>query len=149
MKKSYNGIKVFLEISSYLTGFSRVELEGTGMLKAYYELVTDTVRPSSAQTHPTNAELFLAESARIIKKGRRNEARINEEIASHLMPNAAYNGLAKQIINLWYNGTWGPNVVSSASYVQGLIWDVAEAHPPGAKQPGYGSWAIPPIKVDA
>jgi hypothetical protein len=46
---------------------------------------------------------------------------------------------------MWYNGNWGQNVVSGQAYIQGLIWDAAEAHPPGAKQPGYGSWAIPPL----
>ena len=39
--------------------------------------------------------------------------------------------------------------IDAPSYVQGLMWEAAETHPPGAKQPGYGSWAEPPIRITA
>ena len=146
MKRKKKTIDTFLEISAYLTGFSEVELEGTGLLGEYFQVVMERPRPVEKPIVPTNAELFMAEAADILR-GRRNDNRINAEIARRLMPDAAYQGLAKQIITLWYMGSWGNNVVSPASYVQGLIWDIAESHPPGAKQPGYGSWAIPPINV--
>ena len=36
-------------------------------------------------------------------------------------------------------------VVSPAAYTEGLLWRAIGAHPSGAKAPGYGSWAIPPV----
>ncbi len=35
--------------------------------------------------------------------------------------------------------------VSAAAYTEGLLWRAIGAHPPGAKAPGYGSWAVPPV----
>ena len=63
------------------------------------------------------------------------------------MPDSLYNGLAKNIITMWYMGNWMNTVISPQSYVQGLIWGVAETHPPGAKQPGYASWSTAPKTV--
>ena len=63
------------------------------------------------------------------------------------MPDSLYNGLAKNIITMWYMGNWMNTVINPQSYVQGLIWGVAETHPPGAKQPGYASWASAPNTV--
>lgn len=36
------------------------------------------------------------------------------------------------------------STVSAASYQEGLLWPAIGANPPGAKAPGYGSWAAPP-----
>ncbi len=36
-------------------------------------------------------------------------------------------------------------VVSAAAYTEGLLWRAIGAHPAGAKAPGYGSWAVPPV----
>ena len=36
------------------------------------------------------------------------------------------------------------STVTSASYQEGLLWRAIGANPPGAKAPGYGSWAKPP-----
>ena len=55
---------------------------------------------------------------------------------------------------MWYMGQWAPSVnqatnlaqarnISPNAYVQGLVWNLADTHPPGAKQPGFGSWAKP------
>ena len=38
----------------------------------------------------------------------------------------------------------GTVVVSADAYQAGLAWGLAGAHPQGARQPGYGSWALPP-----
>ncbi|HYO83919.1 MAG TPA: hypothetical protein VES20_21125, partial [Bryobacteraceae bacterium] len=35
-------------------------------------------------------------------------------------------------------------MVSAAAYTEGLLWPAIGANPPGAKGPGYGSWALPP-----
>ena len=36
------------------------------------------------------------------------------------------------------------STVTAASYQEGLLWPAIGANPPGAKAPGYGSWAQPP-----
>ena len=74
-----------------------------------------------------------------------DEMQINAAISSRLMQPSSYEGLAGAIITMWYTGNWGNDVITSQSYVQGLMWDAAEAHPPGAKQPGYGSWSMKPL----
>ena len=62
--------------------------------------------------------------------------------------------------HVWYSGQWQPALVveeskslqtarniSPEAYIQGLVWAAANTHPPGAKQPGYGSWALPPLST--
>jgi hypothetical protein len=34
--------------------------------------------------------------------------------------------------------------VNESAYTEGLLWVAIGANPPGAKAPGYGSWARPP-----
>jgi hypothetical protein len=128
---------IFLEISVYLTGFSKIELLATGMLQTYFNVM------SNMNSIPT-VEAFLSESADILKKNSGNDQKINAEILARLMPDSLYNGLAKNIITMWYMGNWGNNVINPQTYVQGLIWSTASTHPPGAKQPGYGSWHTAP-----
>jgi hypothetical protein len=56
---------------------------------------------------------------------------------------------------LWYSGSLfnmaltnqPSNIINAEAYKQGLMWTAGHTHPPGAKQPGYGSWAKPPITV--
>jgi hypothetical protein len=75
--------------------------------------------------------------------------------------------VARNIIRLWYVAIWyelpkrwkerfggidgempefdETYVVSPAAYTEGLLWRAIGAHPAGAKAPGYGEWAEPPI----
>ena len=129
---------LFLKISVYLTGFDGAELQGTGMVDTYYQAVL------SNNTQPDVAYFFEMVAA-ILEENKGDEGALNSAISIHLMPASAYNGMATNIINMWYTGNWGQNVVSGQAYIQGLVWDAAEAHPPGAKQPGYGSWGIAPL----
>ncbi len=78
-----------------------------------------------------------------------------------IMSDGLLGPLARNIISLWYLGIWNElpwywwlqhgigatnetRVVSSEAYKEGLLWRAMGAHPPGAKQPGYGSWSLPP-----
>lgn len=140
MKKSkVDDLQIFLEISVYLTGFNKNELLGTGMLETYYNTV-------AANSNPEILDFFYVEARRILSCG--NEDEINKEIKLNLIPDSAYRGLAKNIITMWYMGNWGGQVINAESYIQGLVWDAAETHPPGAKQPGYGSWSERPIHIN-
>lgn len=132
--------EIFLKISAFLTGFETVDLQGTGQVDTYFALVEE-------YANSDNLKFFLEEARSILEKGEVNRATINEAIKENLMPSSSYQGLAKNIITLWYTGNWNNDVVSPETYKQGLIWGIANAHPPGAKQPGFGSWANKPLSA--
>jgi hypothetical protein len=140
MESNKKAANTFLDISVFLTGFNKMELLGTGMLETYFNVVMN-------MNNVALVESFLAESEKILAKNQGNAEKINNEILHKLMPDSLYNGLAKNIITMWYMGNWMNTVINPQSYVQGLIWGVAETHPPGAKQPGYASWASAPNTV--
>ncbi|MGW3913337.1 hypothetical protein ACWEBX_17740, partial [Streptomyces sp. NPDC005070] len=73
--------------------------------------------------------------------------------------------VARNVIKLWYAGMWyalpaewtdrygaraagETSTVTAAAYQEGLLWRAIGANPPGAKAPGYGSWAQPPRIAD-
>lgn len=130
--------ELFIRISALLTGFNETELKATGMSESYYNTILQ-------YTDKESIEYFFKDLETIF---RLKNIDIEAEITKHFMPESSYNGLAKKIIILWYTGNWGENVVSSASYIQGLMWNAAHTHPPGAKQPGYGSWANLPLSIN-
>jgi hypothetical protein len=132
--------KLFLEVSALLTGFTKTELKATGMLESYYNTILKNVDKE-------NIDYFFIDVHILITDKSYNEKGIEDNLASRFMADSSYNGLAKNIIILWYTGNWGGEVISSASYIQGLMWNAVHAHPPGAKQPGYGSWAALPLTV--
>lgn len=138
MRSNRNDTAVFLEISVHLTGYNEMELLGTGMSDSYFNVVMN-------KNSVAVVESFLAASEDILQRNKGDLKKINEEILSKLMPDAFYDGLAQNIITMWYMGNWMNEMVSPQSYTQGLIWNAADSHPPGAKQPGYGSWHEAPI----
>jgi hypothetical protein len=139
---------LFLAISARLTGFEAVELEGTGMVQTFLDTL-------SSHTAPDVLDWFFEEAEAILAQ--HDDGMIDAAIRSRLMPDSSYAATAKVIILMWYTGEWYTGIgqstgvnstqIDATSYVQGLMWNVAEAHPPGAKQPGYGSWAEPPIRI--
>lgn len=131
---------LFLEISAVLTGFSQTELKATGMAEAYYNTILEN-------TDGEDIEYFFLNVKAILTAPKRTEQSIEEAVAAQLIPDSCYGGLGKNITALWYTGNWMGNVVSAASYIQGLMWDAGHTHPPGAKQPGFGSWANIPLTV--
>ncbi|WP_296703459.1 hypothetical protein [Algoriphagus sp.] len=135
----------FLKISSLLTGFTETELIGTGMLDSYL----NTILKNSAKE---DVKYFFENAKEILDEPNQTEESIAISTRKQLMPDSSYGGLAKKIIILWYTGSWKVNensskIISPASYKQGLMWDAGHTHPPGAKQPGFGSWAKLPISV--
>ncbi len=152
MKNPQTHRDTFLSISARLTGFDAVELQGTGMVETYYDTVI-------AKSDATTLDLFFAEVAAILHEAGGDGDRLDALIGSRLMPLSSYDGLARNIIVMWYNSQWYPDTINSTvpiaaqtmisgeAYVQGLVWTAAETHPPGAKQPGYGSWAAKPIRI--
>lgn len=130
--------KLFLEVSALLTGFNETELKATGMLESYYNTILKN-------TDGNDIDYFFLDVNALLSDPARTEESIETALSTQFIPSSYYGGLAKNIIALWYTGNWGTEVVSAASYIQGLMWNAGHAHPPGAKQPGYGSWANLPL----
>jgi hypothetical protein len=82
-------------------------------------------------------------------------------VKEQLFEDPDYGPIARNLTALWYTGQWSQlpaewrnaqgawandttYVVSPSAYVEGLVWKAMGTHPKAAKQPGYGSWALPP-----
>lgn len=130
---------VFISISEALTGFSEDELLSTGLSQVYYEAILKSLEAA------TFAE-FLNISKEILESSY-SENQLNDTITSKLIATPDMNDIAGKVITLWYLGTWDGAYVSPTSYTEGLVWKAMGSHPPGAKQPGFKSWSIPPINA--
>lgn len=135
----------FLDLSCRLTGFSRAELQGTGMADAYWRLLLDI-----GGEHCVGLLL--------------RQPRDDDAIAQLMLPDPDTGPLARNLIALWYLGLWNQlpldwrdrhgahaqdvtHYPSPEAYAQGLVWQSFHGHPQGAKQQGYGSWALAPQEV--
>jgi hypothetical protein len=141
-------IESFLGLSVPLTGFSRIELLGTGMAAEYLGVVEATLPPGVCD------ELLNAWEAR--PAGAEDETLVRQILADPKLGPVAQN-----VILLWYCGAWtglpetwrsaygaAPldvhRVVSAEAYQAGLQWIAAGAHAPGSQQQGFAAWAVPP-----
>lgn len=122
-------LEQFVGLSVELTGFSRLQLLGTAMAGTYLETM-DAKLPAGGVD-----ELLVAYGK--LPAGPAREAAITAE----LLDNSDLGPITRDMILLWYCGSWGGDVVSAEAYLAGLQWVAAGAHPPGAQQPGFGSWS--------
>lgn len=141
----------FLEVSECLTGFSRVELLAAGMAQTYYEQLV------SVYGEDVVARL-LAEVRAVIKEAGGDEAKLEQLMLARVFNDATVLcAPAKNLAQMWYLGTSidytdptpfvvfkRTTVVSAEAYRESLVLRDAGSHPAGAKQPGYGSWALGP-----
>ncbi len=132
---------VFMAISESLTGFSVNELQATGLAETYY---THILHQIEAVTFTE----FLNISKDILENST-TQNQLNNAISSDILANPATQDIANSIITLWYLGTWEGAYVNDLSYKEGLVWNVMQAHPPGAKQPGFKSWGIKPVNSNS
>lgn len=149
----------FVQTSAVLTGFSAVELWGTGMVAAYRRVLDE------AAGAPIAARLVATGEA-LVGRFPRNPAAVEEAYRHEILADATLGPVARSLIQLWYLGAWtqlpatwrrdhGANpgdqsrVISAQSYPNALVYLAADTHPPGARQPGYGSWALPATPVAA
>jgi hypothetical protein len=130
-------VERWLALSARLTGFSVFELRATGMAIAY-------LGELDARLSPGLLDDLLA---------------CTDDDA--MLDDPRLGPVARNLAVLWYCGTWtampsawvgaygrtdplADGVVSAAAYLAGLQWTVARAHPPGARQSGFGAWGLPP-----
>lgn len=148
----------FLAFSTVVTGFDEFHLRGTGQAELYLATAQEIV---GGQTVVELLDAFCDVShgvggdAVAMQRGLRRSVLSDDKLGP----------VARAIIKLWYVGTWyelpvewrasyGEGrfdrtfVVSSSSYVEGLIWPAIGANPAGAKPPGYGTWAAAP-RIDS
>ena len=128
-------LDTFLGISSVLTGFSRLDLEGTGMVRTYYETF-------ARGTPGMTTAAFFALARTVLSRD--SHAAIDEGVRRQIITDPTFGPLSQSLIKLWYYATWSSNIVSAKAYVEGLVWPAIGTHPRGAKQPGFGTWALPP-----
>jgi hypothetical protein len=152
---------VFLAFSAELTGYSEIDLEGTGLVDAYQSLVEQ-------QAGAKITEMFYAAAGAVVshqkEKARARAMRIDVLASPTIWP------LCSALIVLWYQGSWttlpaswyagagstapkgvtpGQTFVPSAqAYTAQLAYRAAGAHPPGANPTGFGSWGIEPVFGD-
>ena len=148
---THSHAELFLSLSVALTGYDRAELQGTGLVDTYRRIVLSTVGEAAF------GDLLTAWHEMLHLPAKKQHGALKK-----LLTENPYLGpVAQNLGYLWYTGSWqqlpwgwrnahGANaadatrVVSKEAYVEGLVWRAMGTHPPGAKQPGFGSWAMKP-----
>lgn len=141
----------FLTMSAELTGFTEFRLTGTGMAADYLQAATQVVGE--------DVMLGLLDAFAALPDGGTGER--DAALRATILSDELLGPVARNIIKMWYVGTWyelptdwresfgahdrdSTFVVSATAYTEGLLWPAVDANPPGAKGPGYGTWADPP-----
>ncbi len=143
-------LDLFLELSAFITGFERVELLGTGLALPYLEVVEKNIAPS----------LFVETLHKFDDARNDHPENIGQIMQRQFLAHPTYGPLLRTIIKLWYLGQWDAlpeswqerfgnstpvsGIISSSSYLEGLVWKAIDAHPMGGKQPGFGTWSSAP-----
>jgi hypothetical protein len=144
----------FLALSVDLTAFSEFELQGTGLATDYLAAVRTVVGEKVVTD-------LLAAHREARSAAGDDQAALERALRHRVLSDERLGPVARNIIKLWYAGAWyelpsewteafGARVadrtffVSPAAYTEGLLWPAIGANPPGAKAPGFGSWAAPP-----
>lgn len=144
----------FLGVSAVLTGYTRAELHATGCAADYWHQFRQ-VTPEAL------LDDFLAPGPEL-EAGLAPEPEATEQkVRDTYLASESLGPLARALIQLWYLGQWVPlppdwrrawgasrfdvaRIISTRAYKEGLVWNAIGAHPMGAKQQGFGSWAQKP-----
>jgi hypothetical protein len=144
----------FLAFSAEVTAFGAFELQGTGQAEEYLNLV---VRVTGEDVVRELLDAYERAVSQATADGPARATLLSREIFS----SPKLGPIARNIIKLWYVGVWyelgrqwaeafgvlendGTFTASPQAYPEGLLWRAIGAKPPGARAPGYGSWAEPP-----
>jgi len=149
----------FLLLSVDLTAFDETELLGTGLARQYLAKVR-----AACGDEVVTALLEAYRAARADaagEAGSHDRTLLDRSLRHRIFSDERLGPVARNVIKLWYAGMWyglppewtdrygaktaaETSTVTAASYQEGLLWRAIGANPPGAKAPGYGSWAQPP-----
>ena len=149
-------IEYFLDFSVAITGFPKFHLQATGQVDSYYNTVNNIIGDEMFE------ELLTTFHSLDVKAKTMGDREVlNKEILRNILGSEKLGAIARNIIKLWYLGTWyqlpaswretfGANEndidrsVSPQAYIEGLLWPTLGVNPRAAKAPGYGTWAEPP-----
>ena len=156
----------FLALSAEITAYPVYELRGTGLAETYLETVEKIVGPQflDALLDTYDRAVAAADGGSASIPGGtppRPPGVLPDLLRRDLFSDLRLGPVARNVVKMWYLGVWYElpqtwtdaygaqqrNVaftVSAAAYIEGLLWPSIGANPPGAKAPGYGSWAQPP-----
>ncbi|GAA2564643.1 MULTISPECIES: hypothetical protein [Streptomyces] len=146
-------LRDFVKFSATVTGFSEFDLWGTGQAEAYYRTAVEQEGPDAIQqamaSDPSGVPADPVVKS-IIKLwyvgvwyGPELAGRV--DVAAWTAPGRSG---AKPAVPDDSQPEGSQFVVSPDAYTEGLLWRAIGAHPAGAKAPGYGSWANPPVFED-
>lgn len=164
-----HSFKDFLLLSADLTAFAETDLLGTGLAHRYLAKVRaacgDEVVTALLDAHRA-ARADAAGDARsrngaLLDRALPTESLLDRAMRHRIFSDDRLGPVARNVIKLWYAGMWyglppewtdrygalaaaETSTITAASYQEGLLWAAIGANPPGAKAPGYGSWAAPP-----
>lgn len=161
----------FLFLSVDLTAFEETDLLGTGMAHKYLAKVRaacgDEVVTALLDAHRAARADAAGDAG---SAGTHARTPLDRDLFDRALRHRIFSDdrlgpVARNVIKLWYAGLWyalppewidrygahtagGTSTVTTAAYQEGLLWRAIGANPPGAKAPGYGSWAQPPHIAD-
>lgn len=141
----------FLALSVVLTGFDLYELQGTGVSDELFATLRRIVPGPTRELLRVWREVSRAPTPAEVEAG----------VRTRIMDDPRLGPVARNVITMWYTGLWVPlpnewhyawgtppgdvnHVVSALAYQESLVWKAAGTHPMGARQPGFGTWALPP-----
>jgi hypothetical protein len=147
-------LQAFVAFSAAVTGFTEVDLQGTGQAEEYRSTVEGAV---SAEIL---AEL-LETWARISAEAQGEGSQLDNLLRRDVFSDPKLGPVARNIVKMWYVGIWyelspawinafgalAQNrtfMVSASAYVSGMLWPTIGGNPPGARGPGFASWTGPP-----
>ena len=152
---------LFLAFSAELTGYTETDLEGTGNVDSFLNVLEQ-------QTGAKAMTLFYDAAAAVLQH--ESAAARAEAMRIDVLPSPTVWPMCASLIMLWYQGFWPAlaaswysgvgsakpkgwsgtqKIVPSAqAYTAQLAYRAAGAHPPGANPTGHGSWSIDPVFGD-
>jgi hypothetical protein len=143
----------FVRFSAVMTAFTSFDLYGTGRVAEYFNVLATIAGNDVLNSLFDTFESVMAAST--------DHDETRTLLRARILSNSTYGPLTRNILKLWYLGTWyqlppewralngarwedTTRVVSPVAYTEGLLWPAIGANPSGAKAPGYGSWQYPP-----
>ncbi len=147
-------VKDFLNLSVSITGFSNLDLQGTGQASLYFSTILDIVGEAMCFE-------LLQTFCEIEAKAKGDDAVLAHGLRQDILSSDKFGPISRNIIKLWYVGTWyqlpsawrdtfGAHekdttfVVSPVAFTEGLLWPTIGVNPPAAKAQGYGTWGEKP-----
>ncbi len=146
-------LATFVAFSSALTGFSEIELQGTGVAPLHWNALVQKVGAAIAGQVMDGACHALAQPDPVAA------------IQNGIWKDPKLGPVVQNLVVLWYVGSWAPMprqwqeqylwtqpdlntspewISPPLPYEEALVWKAIYAHPPGARPTGFASWAAPP-----